>query len=65
MTSPEHAKNVFKQIADRWAAVLRQYPCYVAADEVVRKMAGCGDPAKGHALYLCPGSLERHVVAFS
>ncbi len=66
MTQPEQAKNVFKQIfSDGWAAFLRRYPRYVAVDEVVQKMLGCGDPAKGHALSLCPDCLERHVVAFS
>ncbi len=66
MTQPEQAKNVFKQIfSDGWAAFLRRYPRYGAVDEVVQKMLGCGDPAKGHALYLCPDCLERHVVAFS
>jgi len=66
MAQPEQAKNVFKQIfADGWAVFTRRYPRYVAVDEVVQKMLGCGDPAKGHALYLCPNCLERHVVAFS
>jgi len=64
MTQPEQAKNVFKQIfSDGWAAFLRRYPRYAAVDEVVQKMLGCGDPAKGHALYLCPDCVERHVVA--
>jgi len=66
MTQPEQAKNVFKQIfVDGWAAFTRRYPRYAAVDHVVQKMLGCGDPAKGHALYLCPACLERHVVAFS
>ncbi len=66
MTQPEQAKNVFKQIfTDGWAAFVQRYPRYGAVDEVVQKMLGCGDPAKGHALYLCPDCLERHVVAFS
>jgi len=66
MTQPEQAKNVFKQIfTDGWPAFLRRHPRYVAVDDVVQKMLGCGDPAKGHALYLCPECLERHVVAFS
>src|SRR5438270_3709689 len=66
MTQPEQAKTVFKQIfADGWAAFTRRHPRYVAVDEVVQKMLGCGDPAKGHALYLCPDCLARHVVAFS
>jgi hypothetical protein len=64
---PEQApKNVFKQISsDGWAAFLQRYPRYAAVDEVVQKMLGCGDPAGGHAVYLCPDCLERHVVAFS
>ena len=36
-----------------------------SADEVVQKMLRCGDPANGHAVYLCPDSQERRVVAFS
>jgi len=60
------AKNVFKQIfADGWTAFLQRYPRYAAVDAVVQKMLGCGDPAKGHALYICPDCLEQHVVAFS
>ncbi len=66
MTQPEQAKTVFKQIfADGWAAFRQRHPRYAAVDEVVQKMLGCGDPAKGHALYLCPDCLARHVVAFS
>ncbi len=66
MPQPEQAKNVFKQIfVDGWAAFVQRYPRYAAMDDVVQKMLGCGDPAKGHALYLCPDCLERHVVAFS
>jgi hypothetical protein len=66
MTQPEQAKTVFKQIfADGWAAFTQRHPRYAAVDEVVQKMLGCGDPAKGHALYLCPDCLERHMVAFS
>lgn len=59
-------KNIFKQIfADRWVDFKRKYPRYEAVDEVVQKMLGCGDPANGHAMYLCPECLEQHVVAFS
>jgi Transposase zinc-binding domain/Putative transposase len=66
MMQQDQAKNVFKQIfADGWAAFLRRYPRYTAVDAVVQKMLGCGDPAHGHALYLCPDCLGRHVVAFS
>jgi hypothetical protein len=66
MTQPEQAKTVFKQIfADGWAAFTQRHPRYATVDEVVQKMLGCGDPAKGHALYLCPDCLARHVVAFS
>jgi len=66
MTQPEQAKNVFKQIfSDGWAAFVQRHPRYAAVDEVVQKMLGCGDPANGHTLYLCPECLERHVVAFS
>jgi len=66
MTQPEQAKNVFKQIfVDGWAIFVQRYPRYAAMDEVVQKMLGCGDPAMGHALYLCPDCQERHVVAFS
>ncbi len=28
-------------------------------------MLGCGDPANGHAIYVCPDCHERRVVAFS
>jgi len=66
MTPLEQGRNVFKQIfTDGWAAFLGRHPRLTAVDEVVQKMLGCGDPAKGHALYLCPDCLERHVVAFS
>jgi len=66
MTQPDQAKNVFKQIfVDGWAIFVQRYPRYAAMDEVVQKMLGCGDPATGHALYLCPDCQERHVVAFS
>ena len=74
MSKPGQAqKNVFKQIfADGWADFKHKYPRYEVVDEVVRKMLGCpatagrgGDPANGHAIYLCPDCLEQHVVAFS
>ncbi|MDQ6740062.1 MAG: transposase zinc-binding domain-containing protein [Actinomycetota bacterium] len=67
MVSPAQVpKNVFKQIvADGWAAFIRRHPRYVAVNEVVQKMLGCGDPTKGHAVYICPDCLEQHVVAFS
>jgi hypothetical protein len=59
-------KNVFKQIfIDGWDDFKRRHPRYLSADEVVQKMLGCGDPAKGHALYVCPDCQERRVVAFS
>jgi hypothetical protein len=59
-------KNRFKQIfADGWEEFKQNYPRYQAVDEVVRKMLGCGDPAGGHAVYLCPDCQERCVVAFS
>ncbi len=59
-------KNVFKQIfADGWEAFKRTHPRYESADEVVQKMLGCGDPALGHAVYLCPNCQERRIVAFS
>jgi hypothetical protein len=65
-TSGQTYKNVFKQIfADGWAEFKRHHPCFGAVDEVVQKMLGCGDPAKGHAVYLCPDCQERRVVAFS
>jgi hypothetical protein len=67
MAPPDQApKNVFKQIfMDGWDAFKCQHPRYRDVDEAVQKMLGCGDPAQGHALYLCPDCLERHVVAFS
>jgi hypothetical protein len=59
-------KNRFKQIfADGWDDFKRNHPRYGAADEVVQKMLGCGDPTNGHAVYLCPDCQERYVVAFS
>jgi hypothetical protein len=59
-------KNVFKQIfIDGWDDFKRRHPRYQSADEVVQKMLGCGDPAKGHAVYLCPDCQERRLVAFS
>jgi len=59
-------KNRFKQIfADGWEAFKRKHPRYEAVDGVVRKMLGCGDPATGYAVYVCPDCQERRVVAFS
>ena len=64
--SRHSSKNRFKQIfADGWEEFKRKHPRYEALDEVVQKMLGCGDPANGHALYLCPDCQERRVVAFS
>jgi hypothetical protein len=51
--------------ADGWAEFKHNHPRYEAVDEVVRKMLGCGDPANGHAVYLCPECQARHQVAFS
>ena len=67
MVKPGQAqKNIFKQIfEDGWADFKGKYPRYQAVDEVVQKMLSCGDPANGHAVYLCPECLEQHVVAFS
>jgi hypothetical protein len=60
------SKNRFKQIfADGWEEFKHHHPRYEAVDEVVQKMLGCGDPANGHAVYLCPDCQERRVVAFS
>jgi hypothetical protein len=59
-------KNCFKQIfVDGWEAFKQAHPRFVAVDPVVQKMLGCGDPANGYALYLCPDCQERHLVAFS
>jgi len=59
-------KNRFKQIfADGWEDFKHKHPHYEAVDAVVQKMLGCGDPASGHAVYLCPDCQERRVVAFS
>ena len=67
MTRPGQAqKNIFRQIfADGWVDFKGKYPRYEAVDEVVQKTLGCGDPANGYAVYLCPECLEQHVVAFS
>ena len=65
-TSGQTHKNVFKQIfADGWAEFKRNHPRYEAVDAVVQKMLGCGDPASGHAVYLCPDCQAQCVVAFS
>jgi hypothetical protein len=59
-------KNRFKQIfVDGWETFKQAHPRFVAVDPVVQKMLGCGDPANGYALYLCPDCQERHLVAFS
>jgi hypothetical protein len=59
-------RNRFKQIfVDGWEAFKQVHPRYVAVDPVVQKMLGCGDPANGHAVYLCPDCQQRHLVAFS
>jgi Putative transposase/Transposase zinc-binding domain len=59
-------KNRFKQIfVDGWEEFKRAHPQYEAVDEVVQKMLGCGDPANGHAVYVCPNCQQRHIVAFS
>jgi putative transposase/transposase-like zinc-binding protein len=64
--SSHSSKNRFKQIfADGWEEFKRNHPRYEAVDEVVQKMLGCGDPANGYAVYLCPACQERRVVAFS
>jgi Putative transposase/Transposase zinc-binding domain len=65
-SSHQTRKNLFKQIfIDGWEAFKRRHPRYADVDEVVQKMLGCGDPANGHAVYVCPECQERHVVAFS
>jgi len=59
-------KNRFKQIfADGWDAFKRTHPRYEAVDGVVQQLLGCGDPAHGYAVYVCPDCQERRVVAFS
>jgi len=65
-SSRQTHKNRFKQIfIDGWEAFKQQHPRYADVDEVVQKMLGCGDPANGYAMYLCPDCRERRVVAFS
>ncbi len=65
-TSTQTHKNRFKQIfADGWEDFKYKHPHYEAVDAVVQKMLGCGDPANGHAVYLCPDCQERRIVAFS
>jgi hypothetical protein len=65
-SSRQTHKNLFKQIfIDGWEVFKQRHPRYADVDEVVQKMLGCGDPAKGHAVYLCPDCQERRVVAFS
>jgi len=59
-------KNRFKQIfVDGWEDFKRAHPRYQAVDPVVQKMLGCGDPANGHAVYVCPNCQHRQIVAFS
>jgi Transposase zinc-binding domain/Putative transposase len=59
-------KNRFKQIfVDGWEDFKRSHPRYAAVDEVVQKMLGCGEPANGYAVYVCPNCQHRHIVAFS
>ncbi len=59
-------KNRFKHIfVDGWADFKRAHPQYESVDEVVQKMLGCGEPANGYAVYLCPNCQHRHIVAFS
>jgi hypothetical protein len=59
-------KNIFKQIfQDGWEDFKQKYARYEGVDEVVQKMLGCGDPANGYSVYICPACHERHVVAFS
>jgi len=59
-------KNHFKQIfLDGWVAFKRDHPRYTAVETVVQKMLGCGDPANGHAISVCPDCHARRVVAFS
>ncbi len=67
MTNPgEVHKNRFKQIfIDGWEAFKHAHPRYESVDEVVQKLLGCGDPAQGHAVSLCPACQARRVVAFS
>lgn len=59
-------KHRFKQIfIDGWEAFKQAHPRYATADPVVQKMLGCGDPAHGYAVYVCPTCQHRHIVAFS
>jgi hypothetical protein len=65
-TSGQTHKNVFKQIfSDGWEEFKQRHPHYESVDEVVQKMLGCGDPANGRAVYVCPDCHSRHLVAFS
>lgn len=62
----QEQKQQFKQIfQDGWAEFKEQYPRYEAAEEVIEKMLGCGEPEKGYAEYLCPDCFLRKQVAFS
>jgi len=59
-------KNVFKQIfIDGWDDFKRTHPRYESANQVVQKMLGCGNPANGYAVYLCPDCQEQWIIAFS
>ena len=57
----------FNQILRDWLdEFLRQYPRYERTGEAVQmKMLGCGDQEQGYSEFICPGSGQKKVVAFS
>jgi hypothetical protein len=61
-------KETFKQIfRDHWEAFWQREGHHLRPEvpEVVEKMLGCGDPARGYSTYLCEHCLEEKRVAFS
>jgi hypothetical protein len=62
----EGKKEIFKQICrDGWEGFKARHPRYEAVAEVVQKMLGCGEFAKGYAVYICPDCLAEKKVPFS
>ena len=62
----EGKKEIFKEIfRDGWEEFKVRHPRYEAVDEVVQKMLGCGEFAKGYAVYICPDCFAEKKVPFS
>ncbi|MDI6794156.1 MAG: transposase [bacterium] len=66
--SPNHNKNIFKQIfTDHWAEFRKKYPRYSTEyyENVINKMLGCGDTENGFMAYRCLSCGEVKKVPFS